>query len=362
MIETRVHLAVVSPMFMRGNEGVELRPQSFKGVMRWWWRAIKSCSDLKKLHREEANIFGYSDMGASRVWIDVKGGKVANSTVNLSVSGSVRNYTWRIGKEPITWSSEKMVLKGSYPGLAYLMYPFLMRGLSRNNRSKTLNHIAPGDAFTLTLRSFYHRPLRQALASLWCAVWLGGFGARSRRGGGNLAFISEPSDDISLDLNFTFKEETFYEWFRSNLQRCANIIGVAGDHPPYSHISSAKVIVGKDSYSSWHEALNAIGKIFYDLRRNGDHEKNFVFGLPHKYNQCHKYKRRASPIILKVLKLNDRDYRWMVLYFKGPFLPLRECKAKIDFSPIYNFLKAVAEQGGVEIDLFKEAKHGKSQV
>ncbi|MGC8872690.1 MAG: type III-B CRISPR module RAMP protein Cmr1, partial [Caldimicrobium sp.] len=51
---------IITPMFMAGADrsNPELRPSEFKGMMRFWWRAIRAESDIEKLKKEEAEIFG----------------------------------------------------------------------------------------------------------------------------------------------------------------------------------------------------------------------------------------------------------------------------------------------------------------
>ena len=53
---------IVTPLLMHGaDKDAELREQSFKGVMRFWWRAIHGNLDLKTLKKEENKIFGNTE-------------------------------------------------------------------------------------------------------------------------------------------------------------------------------------------------------------------------------------------------------------------------------------------------------------
>ena len=63
---------VVTPMFCGGAEPTreaELRVPSFKGVLRFWWRALmwRNVGDVAELRNSEASFFGSSDSGQSRV-------------------------------------------------------------------------------------------------------------------------------------------------------------------------------------------------------------------------------------------------------------------------------------------------------
>lgn len=55
------HLETITPMFLGGADGnAELRPPSIKGLMRFWWRAVKGI-DVDTLYKEEVKFFGGTD-------------------------------------------------------------------------------------------------------------------------------------------------------------------------------------------------------------------------------------------------------------------------------------------------------------
>ena len=64
---------VVTPMFCGGADPerrAELRLPSFKGVLRFWWRALawtRLDGDLGRIRREEDALFGSAGGGRSRV-------------------------------------------------------------------------------------------------------------------------------------------------------------------------------------------------------------------------------------------------------------------------------------------------------
>ena len=65
---------VVTPMFLGGADPLreaELRVPSFKGALRFWWRAImwSEVLDLVRLRQCEAALFGSSEAGQSKVLI-----------------------------------------------------------------------------------------------------------------------------------------------------------------------------------------------------------------------------------------------------------------------------------------------------
>ena len=64
---------VVTPLFCAGvdrKKGPELRLPSFKGVLRYWWRALawsRYDGDLAVLRQREDRLFGSADAGQSRI-------------------------------------------------------------------------------------------------------------------------------------------------------------------------------------------------------------------------------------------------------------------------------------------------------
>jgi len=56
MYSVSFELETITPLFMAGADGItpELRPPSFKGMMRFWWRAMRADNDWKQLAKDEA--------------------------------------------------------------------------------------------------------------------------------------------------------------------------------------------------------------------------------------------------------------------------------------------------------------------
>ncbi|MCX7870024.1 MAG: type III-B CRISPR module RAMP protein Cmr1 [bacterium] len=74
MKELNLRCKLITPMFMAGSdkETTELRPTEFKGMIRWWWRAIKAEDNIQKLKKEEAEIFGSIEKeGKSKLYIRI---------------------------------------------------------------------------------------------------------------------------------------------------------------------------------------------------------------------------------------------------------------------------------------------------
>ncbi len=356
-----IKLKTITPLFMYGatDQRAEIRAASIKGVMRWWWRAVKAYDDMERLFKEESEIFGFADSGASKVRLEVRPSYGVNNEpleVRRQYDRHLRQhqYTTRIGDASLNWTSRRKVLDGRHYGIAYLLYPQLML------LKGSIPYVPPNTEFSLVLRSRYKDKLDKALASLWCAVWFGGFGRRSRRGGGNLTFlpVEEKEENYRPDgLDFVFNGsgvQGFRDWLERNFRVCRNLLSGSEGTDKYSNISTLRVVISQRGFREWYEALNDIGKIFYNFRRRTDHRANCIFGLPHPHsrtctgsssrNQGDPVSRRASPVIIKVVKVGDR-FHWMVLRLNGKFLPRR----RGDFRPIDRFWAEI-QPHGIEIN------------
>jgi len=172
-------------------------------------------------------------------------------------------------------------------------------------------------------------------------VFLGGVGARSRRGGGNLTVIDYNPKDLGISFIPT---GYFDEWLVENLKRAKDLVGCSKTPcNEYSNLKNVKLVLSPREFNTWFEALNDIGNRFMKFRKIKNERKNeqnkrneefaidiAVFGLPVRHSNGQSVKventedditRRSSPVIIKVVKTPKGKYLWMVLWLWGKFLP-----------------------------------------
>jgi CRISPR-associated protein Cmr1 len=327
-------IKAVTPIVMGGGDqnNAELRAPSFKGLMRFWWRAVKgkaNISDISELKKEESEIFGSADqgMGKSKFAIRVIG------RVDDRYRSNVREL-FNMGK----------------PGLSYLFYPFRLQGPSDRYGYK-----ANSTKFKIQLSSKDEDYLRIAAASFWCVVYLGGIGTRSRRGAGNLSVtkvntMNFDHTDIEKEIKKLFASEGIESqdnvkgWYEERYKSVSNIIGNSSD---FFHNPSYPILKGGGVYvlphkTSWEEVLNVFGDKFreYRLRKQPDYDivKSFIqtgnmggtvdraaFGLPLSFSysslqnrkadinpQNNRFDRSSSPLIFKVVEFNGKYFPVMV--------------------------------------------------
>ncbi|RMH69965.1 MAG: type III-B CRISPR module RAMP protein Cmr1, partial [Gemmatimonadetes bacterium] len=161
----------ITPMFMGSADpkDVELRAPSIKGAMRFWWRAMNAHLSLDELRKQETEIFGGGGNNGrkSNVIIRVQYNNPPN------IRSDFKNYY------KLNWCF-KGKLKGDHAGIGYLLYSM---DLNKNE------FIDVGYQFKIVIKSASSDALIQALSAFWCAIYFGGFGGRSRRGGGNLEIL-----------------------------------------------------------------------------------------------------------------------------------------------------------------------------
>ncbi len=337
---------VVTPLFMGGAEmKPEIRTQSIKGTIRFWWRALKAYHNIIDLRNEEFNIFG------GRV-----GQQAVASKVKLDIMVMSRDVGDNLRTDfKLNWGFDRgsKSLTGQHFGIGYLLFSVLNKP-----------YFKPGVEFNIRILSRDENALKNTLAALWCNFYLGGMGSRSRRGAGSV--IVEEIENNITDLDFTLPKDSIVNWYKSNLKKCFNIVnGSINGNCYYSNLVKAKLIISHREFSDWSEALNDIGKTYHDFRKSNRHKifKVAAFGLPiiHAHGRVltnrKDIQRRSSPIIFRIIGGNNKYY-WVSLWLGGKFLPdkvkisFNNKEEEPDLSMINEFWQTI-KKNNVEIDLWE---------
>lgn len=296
---------IITPMFMAGADThtLEIRPSEFKGMLRFWWRAIKAEDNIEELKKEEARIFGGTGKkeGKSKVRIKIRHQHPVNRGDNLQKDYRLE---WR-------FDSKSNSLTGKHRGIGYLLYSTVLPNQQRS-------YIKPGFHFDLEISSLEEDSFKHALASLWVAIYLGGFGARARRGGGNITVYKVEGETYGIEFIPKGRTEVeLMEWIRRNLKNIKSMSGGRKATSKYTNLSNSKILIFPPK-DDWIDALNFIGEEFCNFRNNNKSDiwNIAVFGMPVMHNGFrirmvpYEKKKRAgerlsSPIIIKVIKANS---------------------------------------------------------
>ena len=327
---------VVTPMFCAGAtpSHAEVRAPSFKGVLRFWWRALawsRLRGDLKAIKKEEDKLFGSAGGGRSKV--------------SMRVNMDGRQRTIR-ENTVLTVSEEKSSVVGE--GARYLGYGVMEAFPSKTKNTKagqlTRSCVRAPFDFTIQMRG---RNLTEAESSslenaLVALGTFGGVGAKSRKGYGSLVLKSllvggrkpyRPPQDMT-GLHDAIKKLQPNSGGQTAQAALLEFTALS-TKTRYVLLSSDKKepmelldLVGRElmRYRSWGHNGNVLGqpsernfKDDHDLMKQpaGErktHPRRIAFGLPHNYGkrpdlQVDPYDkeadRRASPLFVHVHECGD---------------------------------------------------------
>ncbi len=259
----KLQCKLITPMFMYGADGrtPELRSSEFKGMMRWWWRAIKAENDIDKLRKEEAEIFGGSGEGEgrSKVKIIVMSELEVGDTIDYQPLPHHNRNNCPIDKA-------KQCKKA-----------FISKAV-RVDKEIIIKFLIPSDKIERLI---------------YLTFILGGFGKRSRRGFGSLEII-EPSTSITIEkitkflncVNNSYEIVEPQDLNGLKVIRNKNTKILKNSYPWIQEI-----IISKKDFNDHNSILRVIGKV------------------SHKYNDpslgCAN-PRMASPVYVSTIKVNDK--------------------------------------------------------
>lgn len=181
--QTTLHYRIVTPMFLGGEkqqaDATQFRNASFKGALRFWWRALnwgrclqaapQPMAALKELHQREGDLFGLASDG--------KNSRQSRVQIQSDLQGAAL-------KLPVTAPTPK---KSDKP-LEEVSY-LLGQGLFHYEKGVTRQYLEGGN---LTIRLSFKPGMAEAdiqsVEQAAIALGLfGGLGSRARKGLGSLA-------------------------------------------------------------------------------------------------------------------------------------------------------------------------------
>jgi CRISPR-associated protein Cmr1 len=375
----QVNLTAVTPLFIGGaepNKYGELRPPSFKGLLRYWYRAIDH-----NYRDHEKKYFGSTDKGQSPCLLQV----------HQWTEGRDRWEGWReksrVGRyhrPPFPEGKGRDAING----IAYLGYSL---ALGANDRRA----IPPDTVFNINI---IQRPceeedmqkIRRAwLAGLWLLVHIGGIGSRSRRGLGSLKIEEWGGWAECAELPLACHEAKPENWVDSMYDGLKKLREWFPNREPekISHTvvnSKARFLIMTEPFQDWEKALHEAGTRLQTFRRRSDPDYSDVkahlakqhetelrrdhklpsdvvptylstgptragFGLPLSFRYQSltytdqrgrrrspqitfvgiKHERMASPLFIRIVQL-DKSFYPVFVYLTAPFLSSNERIKSLD--------------------------------
>ena len=304
----------VTPIFMYGADGTtpELRPASIKGVMRFWWRTINGNKDISILKKAESEIFGSTNNKSS---FSIK--------IN-NITKSVKFY-----KDLIEEIKE-------FDGIKYNFYHIFLKNEGKKYFEKL--------KFDLEIKFFRKQYIEEILKTLVIINFFGGFGTRNRRGAGSVSLKIKNPEILEEKIKnvktlkeimklFDTSKVKNKEDLKKHIKEIFRIIPITSN-TLYSTLYKKIYIFNHNS--NWTDSLEMIAKPFKEFRNskksNSYNTPNFGIPIRHKNgsifigakikeDECKdKKQRRASPLIFKLLKINN-NYFPIIIWLSGDLLP-----------------------------------------
>lgn len=331
--EIIIEVELVSPGFFAGaeqfgnaaREGCNLRSATLRGLLRWWWRTLHAgFIDIVILRALEASIWGNTESGgAVRIVIE----RISQGTACPYDKRSKAQFDNTLKKSDYG-------IPGSDPtkttqGLWYTSY-----GMDESRGRRWYLEPGPKWRIRIICRTAYYdgqsippdMVLKQALAALFLLCYLGGVGAKSRKGFGSLK--CQLGDTWSLD-----KCREIGDSLRKHL-------GLPNKFQDsyYKSPSINKLLGPIEIHFTWNDiwaVLDQIGFAYQAFAKRYAHDqRKIALGLPRRIGrpgqptrgqfrpQPPVQKRHASPVIIHV-DYDDSNKRYIVrvVAFPAPFLP-----------------------------------------
>ena len=386
---------IVTPMFIAGadQQCAELRAPSFKGALRWWYRALYPQADP----HEEFHIFGGTDKNEGQACFLLRLPKRGQQLLD----GAIKDRRWEFSK------------------VAYLGYGVIDRRPTGNTKSNgdpekkpmTIRpYLREGSRFSLEIlfkprradvsEEDYRARCHKVKKALWALIMMGGLGARSRKGFGSL--VVEKIEGMS-SLPTLLPEDR--EALQSALQEFLaefdfTQVGQCPEHTCFS-VSSRSVVTR--SQGGPMEALEWLGDTIHKYRSyqspdrmacvTDDHHimrewiktgkkpssipKRAAFGLPHNYfftslggkkgdinlMDDAKKGRRAAPLLFHIHEFPSSMACVVATFLPARLIPedkmvtftsnnhheIEELPLLNDFSAVTELLGKIAEESGTEV-------------
>ena len=364
---------VTTPLFCSGSrpDQPELRLPSFKGVLRFWWRALawsRLQGDLAAIQREEDEIFGSTEQ-QSRLTMRLVA-PVSLPTVNV---------------DHVLTEADTGTVVGE--GARYLGYGVMEAFASRNRGTiagqLTRSCLAPPFEFTVRMRvrDLSGEEVLTLIFALMAVGTLGSMGAKSRKGYGSLTLLSWSVNQGA--------ERTQPQSFRDLKDLIRSHFKVEGGeaHPEYTALSAKSRhvllsagrigplelldLVGREMvrYRSWGHNGKVLGepseRLFkddHDLMKlpagqRSKHPRRIAFGLPHNYGpgagevgpSDPQLDRRGSPLFIHIHQCGSIPVA-VLSFLPARFLPTGKSDINVGsqrvklapedglFQPVHGFL------------------------
>lgn len=272
--QTIYECSIITPLFLvsADPQQVELRAPSFKGGIRFWWRALNGNLGIKDMKKKEAELFGASNetIGRSKLCLCIPAKQLE-----------------KIDYPPVPHWEDKPEKKSS--------------------RIPRLPAAEPEQRFQVLLTSTGDKTTHEKYQAIFeVALLLGGFGKRSRRGFGSIEIIKRNGNEYNTPGNMKgllnlLEKINQGQFLISEDEKRIVSKGFTGGYPYVKEIE-----IGR-KYSDMHGLLKTIG------HASSDYICDYLGYAKAK-------DRLASPIYVSIIR-NNEGYKPIITTLNTCFNP-----------------------------------------
>lgn len=316
---------IITPMFIGYAEqnATRIAPQSVKGALRFWWRAlvwdqiIRAEQDevkaLNELHHQEAILFGSSATNKRSKNKDECYGK---GLVSIRVVAEIGNTSSH-------WPS------GGIDGSSYLAY-----GLTGDKQNAHRSAIQKGTFdVLLSCQNLSSSQQDQILNALKAFGLFGGLGSRVRRALGSVQLVNLNGEAIEI------KDRA------DHLAKAKAILDLCKTDKLASFSSfnnQSRIAINSESFNDANIAHSSLGAKYKKYRSEMLNKKsgvNKVFGLPLKSTD--EAARRGSPTLFHVSEYKGGKFVYSVLFLKTSIFSADPKHQQVNYKIIDGFLDLI---------------------
>ena len=348
-IEITAHYRIATPIFLGGEnhqvDPAQFRNASFKGALRFWWRALNWGKALAQTERHEGNALK---------WLHDKEGEL----FGIASDGKDSRQS------PVQIHSELQgaTLKNPAPGVLGDIGYLLGQGLYDAKEKCLLRSYLEGGDVKITLRFKPGTPADAVASVQQAAIALGlfgGLGSRARRGLGSLAVQKvQAKGQPAQEFTTVQSIQQFIDSLDFSAPASAPLSALTAGSRIDISATGSKALAALQDISNEMQLYRSFGNKGEvnrkPARRNfvADHDdvlrathgtplaklpQRAVFGLPHNYffsstkgkldinpkdeDRPEKEGRRASPLLVHIHPLQDGSHLAIQTLLPGTFLP-----------------------------------------
>lgn len=279
---------IVTPMFIGGadqkpSDGI--RPPSFKGVLRFWWRALNwggyykenngnEVEAMKALHKAEAHLFGATAKkegskqlgGQSAFLLTVESGNLSFTPQDKVHEG------FKPTKQKIDSNNKQIPDETHLAAARYLGYGVIVPFTTRNREDHVIEKQAAqlergciNENQTFTVKLLFRDKIEDSIVvALKALGLLGSLGSRSRHGLGSIALES-----LEIGGNDEWEAPTNADAYNSQINKLFSGLTRPAINPPFSAFWKDSRIDHLLSADTCYQALDNFGKAMLDYRSWG---------------------------------------------------------------------------------------------